>query len=462
MVNDRRTPEDWLKQVKKEAKYPGKLKVFFGYAAGVGKTYAMLEDAHDQMALGKNVVVGYVEPHTRPETTKLLKGLEVLPMKEYEYKGIILNDFDLDGALLCHPDLILVDELAHSNPPNARNKKRYQDIEELLQAGIDVYTTVNVQHIESLNDVVEEMTGVVVQETVPDTFFEESALKVIDIEASELLERLRLGKIYQEGATTRALDNFFVPEKLNLLRGLAIQKAADHIILNESQEVAKLPVMEGTFLSLIFDHEVALTKRTLRWTARISQLLRARWIALRVVTEETEEENPELIKLAEKLGAEVITIESHDLVETISSFVKLQGVTDLVIGKNVSVPWWRKLFREPIEDKLFEELKQTEIHLLPYDKKELKKETHWSKSISDFFEGHYVKDFLIAIGLISFTTLISLTLFNSHFGDQNIIILYLLTIILVAKFTKGYVWSVMTSLLSIIFFNWFFVEQSSP
>lgn len=141
-----------------------------------------------------------------------------------------------------------------------------------------------------------------------------------------MLERLRLGKIYQKEATSRALENFFVPEKLNLLRGLAIQKAADHIIINENKEASKIPGMDAIFLSLIFDEEVALTKRTLRWTARLSQILRARWFALRIVTEDTTEENQELIKLAEKLGAEVVTIESYDLVETISSFVKLQGL----------------------------------------------------------------------------------------------------------------------------------------
>ncbi|WP_370590104.1 DUF4118 domain-containing protein [Candidatus Vagococcus giribetii] len=456
--SERLSPETWLKQVKPVAKYPGKLKVFFGYAAGVGKTYAMLEEAHDQLEIGRQVLVGYVEPHTRPETTKLLEGLTVLPPKVYEHKGIKLKDFDLDGALLLHPDLVLVDELAHSNPPSARNKKRYQDIEELLKAGIDVYTTVNVQHIESLNDVVEEMTGIVVQETVPDVFFEESSLKVIDIEAGELLERLRLGKIYQEENTSRALQNFFVPEKLNLLRGLAIQKAADHIIINENKEVSKIPGMESVFLSLIFDDEVALTKRTLRWTARLSQLLRAKWFALRLMTEETEGENQELIKLAEKLGAEVVNIESYDVIETITSFVKLQGVTDLVIGKNVTLPWWKKIFREPIEDKLFGELKQTEIHLLPYDEKAMKPKSGLSSKIRNFFEGNKFKDFSITFFLMLFTTFMSSAFFGSGFGDQNIIILYLVTVILVARFTTGYFWSGLSSVLSVIFFNWFFVE----
>lgn len=449
--------DDWLKQVKSEGKYSGKLKVFFGYAAGVGKTYAMLEEAHDQIKLGRKVVVGYVEPHTRPETTKLLDGLNLLPKKKYDYKGIQLEDFDLDGALMCHPDLILVDELAHTNPETARNKKRYQDIEELLKAGIDVYTTMNVQHIESLNDVVEEMTGIEVKETVPDIFFSESSLKVIDIAAEELLERLRLGKIYKKENTDRALQNFFIPEKLNLLRGLAIQKAADHITINENKELSKLTTIDGKFLSLILGDEVALTKRTLRWTARLSQLLRVHWIALNIKTEDSEDDHPELVKLAEKLGAEVITIESYDLVETMVSFIKLQGITDLVLGKKVSQPWWKKIFRTPIEDKLFDELNQTEIHLLPYDEKELRYQNDWlaiSKKLAGKFR---FRDLTITLVLLAITTAISLTLFGSGFGDQNIIILYLLMVISISRITRGYLWSTLSSIFSVVFFNWFFV-----
>lgn len=448
--------DEWLQQVKEE-KYPGKLKVFFGYAAGVGKTYAMLEEAHDQVKLGRDVAVGYVEPHTRPETTALLDGLTLLPKKMYDYKGIQLEDFDLDGALLCHPDLILVDELAHTNPETARNKKRYQDIEELLKAGIDVYTTVNVQHIESLNDVVEEMTGVEVKETVPDVFFSESSLKVIDIAAEDLLERLRLGKIYQKANTDRALQNFFIPEKLNLLRGLAIQKAADHITINENKDSSKLMGIDGKFLSLILGDEVALTKRTLRWTARLSQLLRVQWFALNIKTEDSEDDHPELVKLAEKLGAEVITIESYDLVETIVSFIKLQGITDLVLGKNVTLPWWKKVFRTPIEDKLFDELNQTEIHLLPYDEKELKPKNNWLVMSKKLFGKFRFRDLTTTFLLLVVTTLISLTLFGSGFGDQNIIILYLLMVISVSRVTKGYLWSTLSSIFSVILFNWFFV-----
>lgn len=451
------SPDDWLKKIKSDSNHLGKLKVFFGYAAGVGKTYAMLEEAHEQVLLGRKVLVGYIEPHTRPDTISLLKGLDVLPTKSFNYKGINLFDFDLDEALNRHPDLVLVDELAHTNPLSSRNKKRYQDIEELLKAGIDVYTTVNVQHIESLNDIVEEITGIEVKETVPDVFFNDSSLKVIDIEANELLERLKLGKIYQKEATSRALKNFFIPENLKLLRGLAIQKAADHIMLSEGRDSQKVIGIESRFLSLILDEDIALTKRTLRWTARISQLLRARWYVLNIQNKNGEKNNSDLISLAGKLGAEVITIESYDLIETISSFVKLQGITDLVIGKNVTLPWWKKLFRVPLEDKLFEDLKETEIHILPYSKKSVDTKKRVELTWSRFFEGKVFKDLCITLLLVGLTTILSFSLFGSGFGDQNIIILYLLTVILIARLTTGYVWSLVASALTVIFFNWFFV-----
>lgn len=193
----------------------GQLKIFFGYAAGVGKTYAMLEAAHHAKREGIDVVVGYVEPHARPETLALLDGLEVLPTMETDYGGIKLREFDLIGALDRHPQLILVDELAHSNVPGCRHMKRYQDVEELLQAGINVYTTVNVQHLESLNDLVSSITGVVVNERIPDYVFDRaSQVELVDIEPSDLEKRLREGKIYRAQQAKRALQNFFTTENL--------------------------------------------------------------------------------------------------------------------------------------------------------------------------------------------------------------------------------------------------------
>ena len=197
----------------------GRLKIFFGYAAGVGKTYAMLEAAHQAQKEGVDVVVGYVEPHARPDTLALLEGLEVLSCREVDYRGIRLREFDLDGALARRPQLILVDELAHSNAPGCRHTKRYQDVEELLQAGINVYTTVNVQHLESLNDLVTSMTGVVVNERIPDHVFDRAnQVELVDIAPADLEKRLEEGKIYRQRQAKQALENFFTAENLTALR----------------------------------------------------------------------------------------------------------------------------------------------------------------------------------------------------------------------------------------------------
>lgn len=188
---------------------PGRLKIFFGYAAGVGKTYAMLEAAHQAKQEGVDVVVGYVEPHARPDTLALLEGLETLPPAEIEYHGLRLREFDLDLALQRKPHLILVDELAHTNAPGSRHTKRYQDVEELLQAGIHVYTTVNVQHLESLHDLVSSITGIEVSERIPDRVFDRAEqVELVDIEPDELMKRLQTGKVYRERQARQALSHF--------------------------------------------------------------------------------------------------------------------------------------------------------------------------------------------------------------------------------------------------------------
>lgn len=221
----------------------GKLTIFFGYAAGVGKTYAMLSDARELRASGVDVVVGYVEPHSRPETMRLLAGLEVIAPKLVPYGDLELREFDLDAALKRHPLVILVDELAHTNAPGSRNKKRYQDVEELLRAGINVHTTVNVQHLESLNDVVSSATKVAVRETVPDYIFDHADnVKIIDLEPDDLLQRFSDGKIYSAERVGVATQNFFSKDNLRALRELAIREAADRIS-HENQQVDRKSVV---------------------------------------------------------------------------------------------------------------------------------------------------------------------------------------------------------------------------
>lgn len=456
---ERLDPERLLAKWQKNEKNlrSGRLKVFFGYAAGVGKTYAMLKEAHEQQAAGKKVLIGYIEPHARPETQALVAGLPELPPKNGTYKGISINELDVDRALEVKPDLLLVDELAHTNVKGARNKKRYQDIEELLNAGIDVYTTVNVQHIESLNDVVEQITGIHVSETVPDIFFESHALKVIDIETDELLTRLRQGKIYQSETAKRAMENFFQTDNLALLRGMAIRKASDHINTSSQQETQKQTGIHSKLLTIIDEKNPDMVQKCLRWTARLAQALGTEWLALEILDDLSEHVESENAKLAAKLGAEVITLESDNRRETIVQYVKMQGVTDLVMGKAIKRSRFIRLYRPDLEDELVSFIPDVDIHLVPYQEKKylLTKYPVKKKTSVAFFTW---KDFYITVGLLAVATILSEFGSYYHIGDQNLILIYILFVLLVARVTTGYLWAAIASIVSVLMFNWFFVD----
>jgi len=230
--DERPDPDTLLARVQKEElqKKRGKLKIFLGYIAGVGKTYEMLKSAHLKKDEGIDVRIGYVEHHGRRETEELMEGLPIIPMQQIEYRGVKLSEMDLDAILAAHPQLVLVDELAHTNAPGTRHPKRYQDVEELLAAGIDVYTTLNVQHIESLNDVVAQITGVIMQEKIPDRVIDEaSEIEIVDLAPPELLQRLREGKVYVPDMAARAIEQFFNEGNLYALRELALRRAAERV-----------------------------------------------------------------------------------------------------------------------------------------------------------------------------------------------------------------------------------------
>ncbi|MDU5509977.1 sensor histidine kinase KdpD [Enterococcus gilvus] len=423
----------------------GRLRVFFGFAAGVGKTYGMLAEAHELLLMGKNVVVGYVEPHDRPDTNRLLEGLPQILPKKIRYKEILLNEPDIDEIIRQKPEIVLIDELAHTNAIGSRNRKRYQDVDELLNAGIDVFTTVNVQHIESLNDIVEEVTGIEVKETVPDTFLQQATIKVIDVEPDELIERLEQGKIYANENAKRALQNFFIPQKLDQLRGLAIQRASDHI----NRISGKRTGIQNKLLTVVNDTFPKMTEKCIRWTARLAQGLGAEWTVIQV---RLQDDTPTNIPLAEKLGAEVISIEEEDSFETIVEFAKMTGVTDIIMGKNLRQPWYEKLFTEAFDDRLLRRLSDTELHLIPFNE-----EKH-----SLFFKTRKViegggKDLGIAIGGVFLATIVTELMKYIHVGDQNLMLVYIFFILLVARTTSGYFWSALSSILSVLSFNWFFV-----
>src|SRR2546426_2823451 len=290
MSTDRPDPEALRARVKEEEarRRRGKLKVFFGAAAGVGKTYAMLEAAREQRADGVDVLIGYVETHGRAETDALLEGLEVLPARSVEYRGTALREFDLDGALGRHPALILVDELAHTNAPGSRHAKRWQDVMELLDAGIDVYTTMNVQHVESLNDVVAKVTGVVVRETVPDSVLEQAdEVELVDLSPDDLLERMREGKVYVPAQAEEAVRNFFRKGNLIALREMALRRTADRVdaqmrsYMREHAIGRTWPVAERLLVCVGPSPHSA---RLVRAAKRMADRLEAEWIVAYVET----------------------------------------------------------------------------------------------------------------------------------------------------------------------------------
>ena len=461
--DDRPNPDVLLESIQSsEGKKEGKLKIFFGYAAGVGKTYAMLDDAREQLNNGVDVVVGYVEPHTRPETMRLLEGLPALPPKVVQYKNIQLKEFDLDAALLRKPELILVDELAHTNAEGVRNRKRYQDIEELLKAGIDVCTTVNVQHIESLNDVVQDITKIQVRETVPDYIFDKADMvKLIDIEPDELLRRFEIGKIYRPERAETALNNFFTRENLRLLREIAMRKAANRISHGNQSELKMAEKMASTKLLVCIGPSPS-SARIIRWTARTAEAFHASWVAAYVETldsrylSESEKKNIKAnMDLAEQLGAEIVTLNGGDLASTVSEYARISGITNIVMGKSRNKKTLKSYFEMDLEDKLITLLPSVEIHIIPSNpsqrayRKAKRRQARPSVSFS-------VADTLKTFGCLTAATLLCMVLQALDVGDQNIIMVYILSVLVVSRMTMGYAYSVIASILSVLTFNFFF------
>jgi two-component system sensor histidine kinase KdpD len=349
-------PEALLARLKEaEARaHRGKLKVFFGAAAGVGKTYAMLEAAREQRADGVDVVVGWVELHGRPETEALLEGLEILPRRGVDYHGATLQEFDLDAALARRPRLVLVDELAHTNAAGSRHNKRWQDVMELLGADIDVYSTVNVQHVESLNDVVAKVTGVVMRETIPDSVFEQAdEVELIDLPPDDLIQRFRDGKVYVPAQAQEAVGNFFRKGNLIALRELALRRTAERVDAQMRlyrREHAIDQVWPTTERVLVCVGASPYSARLVRAGKRMADQLGAEWIAAYVETptqlrlpSETRDAAVQTLRLAEQLGAQTITLSGQTMSEAILAFARDRNVTKIVVGKPTRTLWRRIL-----------------------------------------------------------------------------------------------------------------------
>ncbi|KNZ43580.1 histidine kinase [Acetobacterium bakii] len=461
----RPNPDDILEDLfGNEKNRKGRLEIFFGYAAGVGKTYAMLDDAQEQIKCGVDVLVGYIEQHTRPETIELMAGLPILPPKIVEYRKIQLNEFDLDAALKRKPELVLVDELAHTNAPGMRNKKRYQDIEELLNAGIDVFTTLNVQHLESLNDIVQNITRINVQETIPDKLFNEAdKVRLIDIEPDELLRRFENGKIYRPERTEKALEHFFTKENLRLLREIATRKAANRIS-HDNQNEPRLSQKMANIKLLVCISASPSSAKCIRWTERTAEAFRAPWTAVYVETMESDSLTDlekrsirENLALAERLGAEIVTLNGYDVATVIAEYAKLSGITNIVIGKSRNRKTIGNLFKPSLEDKLITLLSSIEIHIIPgnvvANKNTLSKRKRIRIGQNLFWSW---QDGLKTLGLLIGSTLLSLLLQSLNISDQNIIMVYILSVLIISRVTTGYLYGIIASGLTVLIFNYFF------
>jgi len=458
--NLRPDPDALLKEVEREDVKKGRLKIFLGYAPGVGKTYTMLQDVHVLKKRGLDVVVGFVETHKRLETEALLAGLEVMPRKMFDYKGITLGEMDIDGILARRPNVVLVDELAHTNAEGSRHPKRYQDIEELLENGIDVHTTVNIQHFESMNDAVAKITGVCVQETLPDTFFDRAdEVQVIDVPWEELNQRLKEGKVYVPQQAMNAADNFFTRGNLFALRELMLTLVArkmDSELLSYMRAKAIPGPWPAAEKLVVGVGASPYAKQLIRKAYSIAKDTHAEWYAVYVLptgfTEPSGRDKVYLtdaLNLAEELGAKIITLSGNDIADEILRFASEQNVTRIVIGKPLRSMLVEYFKGSPVSRLLYAR-SDFEIHLItPTMETKEREDSPPTKQISSKYS-----DYLITAALVVVVTLAD-ALLARFIEPSSLVYLYLIATITSALLFG--IWpSIFGSVLSILTFDYFF------
>lgn len=370
--SDRPSPEAFLRQAAQEGR--GRLKVFLGAAPGVGKTWEMLTDGRHRREAGVDVVIGVVETHGRRETEALVEGHEIVARREVDHQGHSLGEMDIDAILERRPQLVLVDELAHTNAPGSRHPKRYQDVEELLGAGIDVYSTLNIQHVESLNDVVASFTRVRVRETVPDVILENAEIEVVDIPPDELIERLRDGKVYIPQEATRALGHFFSKSNLTALRELALRRAAQAVDAQMLDHV-RSHALAGSFAVgeriVVAVSELPVAAELVRAGKRLADALKAPWTAVYIetrrsqsLTDDDRKQLADTLALASRLGASTATVPAASVVEGLQAFARDARATQIVIGKSAR-PWWFEMRHGSVVDQLVRTIDDVAVHVLP-------------------------------------------------------------------------------------------------
>lgn len=473
MVRERRDPEQrpspeaLLEAARREEGVSGKLKIFVGAAPGVGKTYEMLLSAHARRKAGIDVVVGFVETHGRAETEALVRGLEVIPRKRLNYRGQIVEEMDLDAVIARRPKIALVDELAHTNAAGSRHPKRYLDVEELLSHGIDVYSAVNIQHIESLNDVVAQITHVRVRETVPDSVFDRAdAIELIDLTPDDLIQRLKEGKVYVPRQAERALDHYFSPGNLTALRELALRRTAERVdeqLLNHMQANAISGPWAAGERILVCVSEDPRAAGLVRYTKRLADRLHAPFTAVSIETRRSlqlsDEERDRLadtLRLAEALGGEALTIPAvgRRIADDVINFAQGNNVTQIVIGKSTRSRWF-EMTRGSVVHDLVRRAGNISVHVIPGEElvdQPAPKTAVQTAARSDPFDA---RPYLKALG-ISALGLAAAVAIKPYFGIENVDLMFLTAVVTVA--VRYGLWpSMLASVVSSFAYNFFFL-----
>jgi len=460
MDERRRDPDALLLRVQAEEakKARGKLKIFFGAAPGVGKTYTMLEAGREQAREGIDVLVGYIEPHVRPETQALVLGLDMLARKEVPYRGTKLIEFDLEAALAKRPQLILVDELAHSNAPGMTHAKRWQDVVRLLDAGISVYTTLNVQHLESLNDVIAQITGVSVAETVPDAMLENAdEVELVDLPPDDLLERLREGKVYVSLQAERALKYFFTKGNLIALRELALQKAAERVgaqmeDYRAEQGLDGRPAASERLLVCVGPSPFA--AQLVRATKRIAA--RAPWMAVHVETladarmsQADRDRLAATMNLAEQLGGETVTLSGQNRADEIIHYARERHVKKIIVGKPHR-PRWKEWLQGSLVYEVTRKCGDIDVYVISGEPGQMPPTAVRSAPLRSSGVGY-----LAAVLIVLLCTLVSWPLSN-YLAETNLVMVYLLGVLAVAT-RYGSRPAILNSVLGVAAFDYFFI-----
>ncbi|VIO78295.1 Sensor protein KdpD [Bradyrhizobium ivorense] len=460
----RPSPDALLEAARRETDRSGRLKIFIGAAPGVGKTYEMLQSAHGRLKAGVDVVVGVVETHGRVETEALVKGLEVVPRKRLAYRDQTLEEMDLDAVLARRPQLALVDELAHTNAPGSRHPKRYLDVEELLSNGIDVYTAINIQHIESLNDVVAQITHVRVRETVPDSVIDRAdAIELIDLTPDDLIQRLKEGKVYVPRQAERALEHYFSPGNLTALRELALRRTAERVdeqLLNHMQANAIAGPWAAGERILVCLSEDPRAAGLVRYTKRLADRLHAQWTALSIETrrslqlsDEQRDRLADTMRLAESLGGEALTIPGvgRRIADDIISFAQANNVTQIIIGKSTRSRWFELTHGSVVHD-LVRRAGNISVNVIAGDEQPVgKAAVQTAQRPEPFNPRPYLMSLLLAaIGLGA------AKLIQPYFGIENVDLVFLTAVVgSAARYGLGP--SLLASVAASLCYNFFFL-----